>query len=264
MMRKYQMISLFSCLMLVMTISVGYANIDPATVVGMWLMDEGSGDIMMDSSGNGNDGEIVGAQWVDGVIGMGLEFDGTSHVAIPASETTDDIQNGFTYMIWVMPTGDQPNENTRVMERDWHNPAIQIGPADFYASIAVDADQASTNVRGGAWVMNEWSFVALTYDGNMIHLYVDGEMVNEIEVGVPDAIPHSATPEEQAGSIWLGSWKADGWNYVGVLDEAAVLNVALSEDDIIDVMLNGLEGGISAVSSTDKLATTWSGVKTSR
>jgi len=259
-MRRYGLISLFTCLMLIMTLSVGYANIDPATIVGMWLMDEGSGDMMMDSSGNNNDGMIVGAQWVDGINGMGLAFDGASHVAIPASETTDDIQNGFTYMIWLMPTGDQPNDNTRVMERDWHNPAIQIGPADFYGSIAVNADQASTNVRGGAWAMNEWSFVVLTYDGAMIHLSVDGEMVNEIEVGVPDATSNAGAEF----AVWLGSWKADGWNYVGVLDEAAIFNVALSEDDIVDIMLNGLEGGTSAVSPMDKLATTWSGVKTSR
>ena len=80
---------------------------------------------------------------------------------------------------------------------------------------------------------------------------------------MPDALPHAATPEEHAGSIWLGSWKADGWNYVGVLDEAVVLNVALSGDDIADIMVNGLEGGTSAVSPMDKLTTTWCGVKTS-
>jgi hypothetical protein len=257
-MRRFMLISLFTCLMLIMTISVGYADIDPTTIMGMWLMDEGSGDMVKDSSGNNNDGTIVGAEWVDGKIGKGLEFNGASHVAIPASETTDDIQNGFTYMIWVMPTGDQPNDNTRVIERDWHNPTIQIGPADFYGSIAVNADQSSTNVRGGAWAMNEWSFVALTYDGNMIHLYVDGEMVNEKEVGKPDTDYLGGE-----GAIWLGSWKAAGWNYVGVLDEAAVFNVALSEDDINAIMNGGLLG-VSAVSPTGKLATTWSEVKTSR
>ena len=35
--------------------------------------------------------------------------------------------------------------------------------------------------------MNEWNLVALTYDTEMIRLYVDGEMVNEKEVGEPDA-----------------------------------------------------------------------------
>jgi len=239
-----------------MTISVGYANIDRQTIMGMWLMDEGKGKVVKHSSGNGNDGEIVGAEWVDGKNGKGLEFFGSSHVAIPQSDTTDDIMDGFTYMIWIMPTGPQPNDNTRVMERDWHNPAIQIGPADFYGSIAVNADQASTNVRGGIWAMNEWSFVALAYDGDMLQLYVDGEMVNEKEVGEPDATSNAGGEF----AIWFGSWKAVGWDYIGILDEAAVFNVALGEGDIKAIMDGGLEKA-GAVSGVGKVTATWAEVK---
>ena len=239
-----------------MTISVGYANIDRATIMGMWLMDEGSGKTVKDSSGNGNDGEIVGADWVDGKYGKGLEFFGSSHVAIPQSDTTDDIMDGFTYMIWIMPTGAQPNDNTRVIERDWHNPTIQMGATDFYGSIAIAADQGSSNIRGGLWITDEWSFVALTYDGDMIHLYVDGEMVNEKEVGEPDATSNAGGEF----AIWFGSWKAVGWAYIGILDEAAVFNVALDEGDINTIMNTGLEKA-GAVSSVGKVTATWAEVK---
>ena len=44
------------------------AKIDPATIAGMWLFDEGSGDTAKDSSQNGNDGAITAAEWVDGWI----------------------------------------------------------------------------------------------------------------------------------------------------------------------------------------------------
>jgi len=47
-------------------VSQSYAKIDPKTIVGMWLFNEGSGDKVKDSSGNGNDGKITGAKWVMG------------------------------------------------------------------------------------------------------------------------------------------------------------------------------------------------------
>ena len=258
MLNKYKPILLLSFLMLIiqMTINVGYANINSKTIMGMWLMDEGNGNILKDSSGNKNDGTIVGAKWVDGKIRKGLAFDGSSHVEIPASKTIDDIMDGFTYMIWIMPTGTPPNANTRVIERDWHNPTIQIGTTDFYGSIAVNADQSATNVRGGLWAMNEWSFVALTYDGDMLKLYVDSEKVNEKAVGKPDKNLNAAGQ----GALWLGSWKAPGWNYTGVLDEGAIFNVALSEDDIKYIMNIGLEKA-SSVSNVGKMTATWAGVK---
>lgn len=237
-------------------VNSSYARFGSGDIVGIWLMDEGSGDEMGDTSGNGNHGELVGAEWADGKFGSALEFDGTSHVAIPASASIDDFLDGFTYMIWVKPTAPHSSANTRIIERDWHNPTIQMGAADFYASIAVNADQANTHVRGGAWVQDEWSFVAATYDGSLLQLYVDGEMVNEKDVGTPDTGVNGTAQ----GAMWLGSWKAPGWDFTGVLDEAAVFSVPLSEEDILNIMDNGLEH-VTAVSSPGKMAVTWGYVK---
>jgi len=243
------------CLSLIAAIifvSLSFAKIDPASIVGIWLLDEGKGDVAKDTSVNGNDGKLVGAKWTDGKFGKALEFNGSSHVEIPASETTDDYLDGFTYLIWVKPTAAPPNVNTRIIERDWHNPTIQIGATDFYGSIAVGADQAQTHVRGGTWEMEEWSFVAITHDGETLQLYVDGEMVNEKDVGKPDA--------KLNGEIWLATWKSPGWDFTGVLDETGVFNTPLSDKDIKDIMDNGLEK-VSAVSSVGKMAISWGYVK---
>jgi len=147
-----KMVFMSFCLLIIGLIStnISYAKVNAKSIMGMWFLDEGSGDTVKDTSGNGNHGTIITSKWVDGKLGKGIEFDGTGHVEIPASKTTDDFLNGFTYLLWIKPTGAPPNVNTRVIERDWHNPTIQIGTApDFYGSIAVNADQASTNVRGG-------------------------------------------------------------------------------------------------------------------
>jgi len=56
----------------------GYTEIDPETLMGMWLFDEGEDDTAVDSSGNGNDGTLEGAAWIDGKFGKALEFNGAS------------------------------------------------------------------------------------------------------------------------------------------------------------------------------------------
>ena len=49
----------------------------------------------------------------------------------------------------------------------------------------------------------------------------------------------------------------------GAVDEVAVFNVALEEEDIKDSMEKGMERvlGIAAVSPSDKLAVTWGQIK---
>lgn len=54
------------------------------TLLGHWRFDEGVGDLAVDSSGHGNDGEIHGADWVRGKFGTALYFGGRdAAVVIP-------------------------------------------------------------------------------------------------------------------------------------------------------------------------------------
>ncbi len=232
------------------------SEIDPESVMGIWNFDQEKGGTVKDTSGNGNDGKIVDAERVEGKEGMGIEFDGTNHVVIPASETVNDFLDGFTYLLWVKPLGNPSGPHVRLIERDWHNPNILIGPTDFYGSFIFNGGIDNSAVRGGAWEMDEWSFVALTHDGKTLILYVDGEAVADLDVGEPDF-----TEQHDGGSIWLTRWKGGpGWDFSGVLDEVAIFNAALSEDDLNVIMTEGLEKAL-AVSPIDRLTTTWAHIK---
>ena len=60
-----------------MLTGVSNAKIDPGTVVGMWLFDEGKGDVTADSSANKNDGTLEnGPEWTDGKFNEAIQFDG--------------------------------------------------------------------------------------------------------------------------------------------------------------------------------------------
>ena len=53
------------------------AEVGLEDAIGVWLFDEGKGEVAKDSSANGNDGELIGGpKWVKGKFGQGLEFDG--------------------------------------------------------------------------------------------------------------------------------------------------------------------------------------------
>ena len=82
-------------------LSIGYA-IAQDDVVGMWLFDEGKGDVAKDSSDNGNDGEIVDCQWVEGKFGKALSFNGTSsYVEVPHKPSLSVSDDQISIIAWI-------------------------------------------------------------------------------------------------------------------------------------------------------------------
>jgi hypothetical protein len=79
-----------------------YAKIDPKTIVGMWLFDEGKGDTAKDSSGNKNDGKFKGdLKWVDGKFGKALEFPGVDENFVEVPHDDSLTLTTFTFAAWV-------------------------------------------------------------------------------------------------------------------------------------------------------------------
>jgi hypothetical protein len=76
-----------SCLLAINGVctSTSVAKYDLAAASAVWLFDDGDGDVAEDMTGNGNDGELMnGPEWVDGLYGEALEFNGTNaYVSVP-------------------------------------------------------------------------------------------------------------------------------------------------------------------------------------
>ncbi len=93
----------FSFIVLALIIAApGNAEMDSKTAVGVWLLDEGGGEVAKDSSGNRNHGTLQGGpDWIDGRIGSALSFNGkTSRVVIPDNDSLD-LQEAWTITAWV-------------------------------------------------------------------------------------------------------------------------------------------------------------------
>ena len=84
--------------------SVAFAQ---TSAIGIWHLDEPSGNIAFDSSGNNNHGNIVGTTVVPGKFGNARNFDGLSTIIVPFNQSTNEIGN-TTIEAWIKTnaTGD--------------------------------------------------------------------------------------------------------------------------------------------------------------
>ena len=103
--------SIFVCIILTLGLvaDYGYAKIDPDRIVGIWLLDEGKGDIAEDASENGREGTITQGQWEEGQFDGALEIKKGGTVTIPLGKGI--IEDKVTFTLWLQFTdiGGQQN-----------------------------------------------------------------------------------------------------------------------------------------------------------
>lgn len=237
------------------------AAVDPGSVIGVWLMDEGGGDVVKDYSGEGQNGTVVGnASWGAGKIGGAMVFDGETHVEIPDTDATR-LGTSQSLTLWLNPT-EEVGDWCRLVGKGaadprnfgmWRENAgwllYQIY-ADGGAGNAWESGNAVTEAPLG-----EWTHMAGSYDGTEMILYVNGVPVFTAAFDM--------TPWTSEDPLTFGAAvDMHGW-FFGSIDEIGIFNSILSEDDVNTIMNDGLGAvvNLTAVSSQDKLAVTWGGIK---
>jgi hypothetical protein len=236
------------------------AKIDPKSVMGMWLFDQ-KGDVGKDASQNGNDGNIEGKpEWIDkGKFNGGLYFDNTDDQDVIKVDMAIDYDE-ITVMVWFKDQGSPvrprlvSNEHTDVSLTGFQLEYDMSGATNSFFDVG-------TGARGAAIFslkakQDTWYHYAGTYDGSKVRAYIDGESMGEGSTS--GAIKKTSFPVHIGVSTYAQS---DGFK--GVLDEVAIFNKALSQDDIKDIMKKGLEmaTGLTAVSPSGKLASAWGEIK---
>ena len=249
-----------TCIFVMSLVLVGrsIAKIDPETVVGAWLFDENKGDTARDASGNGNDGTFQGnPKRVDGKFGKALEFNGSNGVEIANPEKFDFLT--WTYVLWfrAKAAGDYPNLIGRQFANT-HGWTIHLDPAGGTFRIRIDTDggvnQVKTvpeNVRN-----EEWHHGAITHDDKNKEL---GMYIN----GVKGNLTYAGNYKNTGGFLRIASPAVGAVNLNnGAIDEVAIFNVLLEEDDILNIMEEGLESFVDKpVSPSGRLTSTWGSIK---
>lgn len=227
------------------------------------------GDDILDLSGNEYDGLIHGDKLKivdDGIVNECMEFPGgaTQYIAVRDLNYTEGIPE-LSMAVWVKTSG-------RGMIASWDRSdyfrfAVGDAAIEHFDFVAFDICCPIEDWHGDKKVSdNEWHHVAVTFDGNMKRIYVDGKV--DVEAAAATNNKMIGPKAQRYGFIGIGS-EADQfngnasptWTFTGLMDEFLMFHRALSGDEIESLFRNN--GDPFSVEPEEKLSMTWGQIKKS-
>ena len=201
-------------------------------LLGSWSFDEGQGDLVVDGSGNENDGEVWDAEWVKGEFGTALSFNGQgASVSIPEIGGLDGSEQ-MTVEAWVYweGTGRYPNiisggtwsPGGFLMFVNDNQCAFRMGRPGFSASDNREQWREVSSPLVAAIAMNRWYHLAATFKRPHITTYVNGQPAGSATWDYP--VGHK-------GNLVVGKW-AGTVSHEGLIDEVRIFNRALDAKEI--------------------------------
>ena len=265
----------------------GYTKIELADedIVGIWLFDEADGDAIVDASGNHADGKINnftadGVKREPGKFGGALKFpaiDGKlNNVTIPNPQNYNAFDE-FTISLWVKATTTGGNQRMFSNESfpggdGSRNIVWELnGGAGDTGRIVFGADGcckwADAQAPRDTLTDDVWHHVVGLWKQPSLLVYTDGRKGQDkcFDGDSPNGDdPCNALPDLKAAGdpFIIATRPNDTGNFNGLIDDVALLDRALSEDEIRTIMDDGLEAGALAVSPQGKATTTWGAIKT--
>ncbi len=241
-------------LMLSQVLTIAGNAAEKPNLIGWWKLDEGSGIIAADSSGNDMQGVLVNNPvWrEDGVHNGCLFFDGDqAYVRVTQHDSLNPRAGSFTVMFWaylemVPGTRGGTNWDLAVAKRDTGSVGYYVGAdrnqgnADQsgYRFMLGDTNANRTDTAFVTVPLGEWVFVTaiLDRDRNEQKISVDGGNTWAITTPPPGPI----APSQDLGIGWdIGQ---DNYWFHGMIDNVLFYDLPLTAPEILTVMEGGGEG----------------------
>jgi len=198
-------------------------------------LDEGTGAVTHDSSGNQNRGAITNALWSNsGHTGKALLFDGTGdYVDVPNSASINISGQGLTVEMWANVTSSTGSDYV-LLGKPWN--VGNTGPPPYQYAVEFTAAPKTVdfyfgdtnNTKRGPFSLTPplgtWAHVAFTFDGTTVRGYLNG--VQQLATAAAGSIAARNTP------VRLGVDGASLQGYKGRLDDVRIYNRPLSAAEI--------------------------------
>ena len=217
----------------VLVLSLVSTSVVKADLIGWWRLDEGTGTTVADVSGSGHNGFFAegNPEWVEGMFGKALKFNGSNKVEIP-DHPDFHLEDAVSMALWIKPEADQPDyAKPFIKQKSGEYPyAIQYSTTQTIRA-TVNASARFDTTPGLENFVGQWGHLCMTYDGSAVILYKDGEEVARI----------AATGKLQQNdlSLSIGGRLGSGQNFIGIIDDVYLYNHALSPDEVRAVMKGG-------------------------
>jgi len=209
-----------------------FGTAELAGLIGWWKLDETQGNSATDSSGNNINGKLVGEpKWQPsgGKIDGALELDGNGDYVNLGTNSVFDITGQITLTAWIK-VNEFNYEYTAIITKGDSAWRLQrdnnTNHLEFACSGLDVPDTQWSNVLGNVNVNDgQWHHAAGVYDGEMLYLYVNGELDVSSKatrtINTNDYPVYIGENAEQTGRFWNG-----------LIDDVRVYNYALSENEI--------------------------------
>ncbi|MDQ1326792.1 MAG: large repetitive protein [Candidatus Poribacteria bacterium] len=238
------------------------AKTDPKNAVAIWLLNGIEGGIVKDSSQNQIDGQTLGnPKLAEGKFGKALELNGSADYVSCGDNARSNLTSAITVVGW-MKTTSISRWNVIAAKEIWDQKKGWI----LYINTSAKPSFAvsSVEVAGATSIaLNTWyHFAGVVDDNGSVKLYINGE-----QDGTGNSKLTSADIDLRIGSRHPNAGGAGIVDpFPGTIDEVAIFDVAMTQDDIKSIMTDGLEKSINLMSVflSGKLTNTWGEIKTKR
>jgi hypothetical protein len=201
---------------------------------GWWRMDEidGSGNPLDYSDYNNHGTRANGAvQAEEGALGKGFEFDGIDDYVDCGGSSSLNIIGDLTISTWVYmkdamsypfilgkPNG--ANDWGYLFQFDADSRRVNLYLEDANQEWTTEADTAVT--------LNQWTHLAVTYDGTTIQYYFNGAPDGTKSAAVGGSI------KSNTASVLIGK-RSDGFPFKGTIDDVMIFDRVLSVNEIAEL-----------------------------
>ena len=208
--------------------------------IGWWKLDETAGSAVADSGSGGNSGTAEGNySWVSGVKNNALEFSGAGgRVLVPDAAVLRPTTQEVSTCAWINSAAVQDAARIVVKGAD-NKESYELEAGDNESLIFVVREDSNTDSyprfeasADDVLRENEWIHAAGTFDGSVMKLYVNGELVaSENEPNLS-----GITLSQDANGLAIGS-RSDAMDrrFIGMIDDVQVYDYALTQDEVVYV-----------------------------
>ena len=194
-----------------------------------WSFDDGTGNQVTDSSGNGNHGTINEVKWVMGAVNAAgqLGYQAGVQVGHDPSLLPD---GALTIQAWIKPWDPQYGQHPTIVRKNGSY-ALELTPGKSLGlALWLGGEKRFFETKHKDWPNGKWQHVAATYDGQEVRLYVNG--------GLDSTHAASGIISSSSSDCFLGA-ENGRFFFNGTLDEVRLDGSALSSKEIAEASWKG-------------------------
>jgi len=175
-------------------------------------------------------GDIIAAPDRFGNENKAYSFDGDAdYIVLPESEVYSSIDKQITVSAWIHPTSLAPETGIMLRGYCWY---MFLNNDGTLFGIIFNESEEQRRIGSSAKVpLTLWSFIAVTYDGQYINVYLNGRHSGKLEYPIERIGREGALSTQEMGR-GFGNFQND---FNGRIDEVRVYDRALSSAEMAEL-----------------------------